>query len=379
MRLRLAAAALALVLSGCPEKKDEGPPPKELAEGRYLAGTAAYLQGNFKEAHEHYAEVKKLNPADARLPAAEGEVYLAEVKLDDALKSFEEAAKLEPKRATTWSRIGYILELKGKRKEAREALDKALELNPKDFNAMESIGDLELKDGNLEGAVKRYLAAADVAPDLNRPVLVMRAVEELLKKNKNAEALVVLEEQSKKGVTAPDVMTELGNQLVAAERLKEAVDAYTVAAKGNPKDPTLWELVGEIQMKLDKPADAEASFRESLRVKDRGVVHASLARLCLARKDKKCVDAELDLALEKASGEEPRELLDIADLLASLGRKKDGLALVTQLADEKEQAEDVELQLRAAKMAKDAGDKAAVKKFCERVVAVDGGAAPKCP
>src|SRR5581483_11119841 len=121
------ATLLGLLLLGCPDK---GPDPKAQAEGNYLAGQAAFLKGNFTEAHEKFAEVRKLNPADPRLPAAEGEVFLAEVKLDQALLSFHEAARLEPKRATTWSRIGYIELLKGNRDEARAALDKALQLNP---------------------------------------------------------------------------------------------------------------------------------------------------------------------------------------------------------------------------------------------------------
>src|SRR4051812_49280438 len=105
MRLTL-APVLVLCLSGCP-KDEPQQDPKAQADGLYLAGTAAYLKGDFKQAHEHYAEVKKLNPSDPRLPAAEGEVYLAEVKLDEALKSFEEASKLDPKRATNWSRLGF--------------------------------------------------------------------------------------------------------------------------------------------------------------------------------------------------------------------------------------------------------------------------------
>ena len=129
--MRLPIALLFIVLAGCPPKDDPPPDPKLQADGLYIAGTAAYMKGEFKQAHEHYAEVKKFNPTDPRLPAAQGEVYLAEVKLDEALKSFEEALKLEPKRATTWSRIGFIHSLKGRPKEAKEALSKALEFNPK--------------------------------------------------------------------------------------------------------------------------------------------------------------------------------------------------------------------------------------------------------
>ena len=62
-----------------------------------------------------------------------------------------------------------------------------------------------------------------------------------------------------------------------------ALLVYTDAARAAPGDPALWDLVGELYLKLAKPADAEAAFRESLRVKDRAVVHVALARLCQLR------------------------------------------------------------------------------------------------
>jgi tetratricopeptide (TPR) repeat protein len=363
-----------LMLAGCP--KDGEPDPKAQAEGLYLAGTAAYLKGDFTEAHQKFAQVRTLNPTDPRLPAAEGEVYLAEVKLDQALLAFQEAQRSDPRRATTWSRIGYIHLLKGNRDEATKALDKALELNPNDFNALEARAEIQLKDGKVDEAIAGFLAAAAVAPDLPRAALVLRAVSELSARERGAEALAVLEDQVKKGVKAPEVLSELGDRLVEANRLPEARDAYREAARANPRDPTLWELVGELNAKLGDAAGAEQAFRESLKVKDRGVVHASLARLCQQRKDEACVWEELDKALQTASGEEPRELFDLADLLASVGRKKDAFLLLKDLADEAEQAGNAPLQVRVAQLARAAGEKDAVKAYCAQ--AADAGAG-KCP
>ena len=363
-----------LLLAGCP--RDDGPDPKAQAEGFYLAGTTAYLKGDFTEAHQKFAQVRTLNPSDPRLPAAEGEVYLAEVKLDQALLAFQEAQRLDPKRGTTWSRIGYIHLLKGNRAEATKALDKALELNPNDFNALEARAEIQLKEGKVDEAIAGFLAAAAVAPDLSRAALVLRAVAELSSRGQAPAALAVLEDQVKKGLKAPDVLTELGDRLVEANRLPEARDAYREAAKRNPKDPTLWELVGELNARLGDPAGAEQAFRESLKVKDRGVVHASLARLCQQRKDEACVKDELDKALQTASGEELRELFDLADLLASVGRKKDAFLLLKDLADEGEQKANGPLQLKVAQLAKEAGEKDAVKAYCAN--AADAGVG-KCP
>ena len=154
--------------------------------------------------------------------------------------------------------------------------------------------------------------------------------------------------------------------------------AYAQAAKADPKDPELWELVGEVQLKLGKVTEAEASFRESLKVRERSVVHAALARLCQQKKDEACAKAELDKALETFSGEELRETLDLGELLASFGRKKDALELLRQVSEESEQKGNTELHLRTARLAKELKDEVTVKAACTRALST-GQAGLKCP
>src|SRR6266498_142608 len=112
--MRAPLALSVLLLCACPAKDDK-PDPKAQADGLYLAGTAAYLKGDFAEAHKMFDEVKKLNPTDPRLPAAIGEVYFAELKIHEAMGQYEEAVKADPKRATNWSRLGYARSLLGDR------------------------------------------------------------------------------------------------------------------------------------------------------------------------------------------------------------------------------------------------------------------------
>lgn len=367
-----------LAASGCKEREPEVD-PRVKADGYYLAGTQAFLKGDFAEAHRRFAEVKALNPADPRLPAAEGEVYLAEGNVEEASRLFEVATRLDPKRATNWSRLGYLYSLKAEtRPKAVEALGEALQLNPRDFNALETSADLQLKEGDLDAAVLNLVQASEAAPESARAELVLKAVGELVKKGRGGDALKLLEAAVQRGTRSPEVLSELGDRLVEASRLPEAVDAYTEAAKGSPKDPTLWELAGEVSFRLDKLPEAEAAFRESLKVKDRGVVHVGLARLCQKKKDEACVKAELDKALQTASGEELRETVDLADLLVSLDRKKDALALLRNVSEEPEQKGNLELHLKVARLAKELKDGTALQAACVRAAA-SGSAGLKCP
>jgi hypothetical protein len=133
-----------------------------------------------------------------------------------------------------------------------------------------------------------------------------------------------------------------------------------------------------VQNKLGHVAEAEQAFQASLKVKDRGVVHVALARLCQAKKDEACIKAELDKALETASGEETRETIELAELLASLGRKKDALALFRSLSEESEQKLNVELHVRTARLARELKDEVTEKAACTRALS-NGQAGIKCP
>lgn len=377
MRRRAAALALAFALTGCPKPGDDVD-PKIKADGYYVAGQASYLKGDFADAHKQFDEVKALNPTDPRLPVAEGELFLAEAKIAEAIERFEAASKADPKRGTTWSRLAYLYAIKGEKPKARIAVDKALAANPKDFNALETLGDLQLGEGKLEEGLKSLSSAIEFAPEGLRAEMVLRLAAELIKRSRDAEVLPLLEDAVKKGVKSPAVLSELGDRLVAAGRLEEALTAYTDAAKGDAKDPTLWELVGEVRQRLGNTAEAEEAFRASLALKDRGVVHVALARICLERRDDACVKAETDRALATSTGEEVRETLELGALLQTVGRKKDALALFNALSEEGEQKGNLELHLRTARLAQELKDEVVVKAACTRALS-NGQAGTKCP
>jgi tetratricopeptide (TPR) repeat protein len=368
-------APRALTLALCAALACSKPPPPSPedahleADGLYLRGQTAYLQGKFAEAHLAFAEVRKLNPTDRRLPSAEAEVYLSESKLDDALPLFEAAVKADPSRGTVWSRLAAIYAIKKQPQKASEAVAKALALNPADSNALETRADLEAERGAIAEAARSLVAAAALAPAAAKEGLITKATQLLGKHEQPKAVLPMLEAAWDAGITGPLVASELGDQLVGAGRLEEAIGAYTRAAEQSPADPSLWELVGELHRQLNRPKEAEAAYRRSLALKDRGVVHAELARLCLAAKDQACVSAELNKALEKSTGESLRETLELAELLKEVGRKKDSLALLRTVAEEPESKGDLELQLKTARLAAEVKDAAAMRAACARVLA----------
>lgn len=371
--MRQAAVLMLVVAVGCGAcKKDEPPPvnPKDEAEGHYVAATAAYLKGDFKEAHAQYDEVRRLSPDDKRLPGAEGELLMAEQRIDEALARFEAAAKLDPKRSTTWSRLGVLYAIKDQKEKSAEALAKAIELNPRDFNAHESLGDAALERGDLDEAVRRYLLASDAAPGKAQAELVVKASTELVKAKQSAKALEVLEQAKGKGVTSVELFQELGDRYVDANRWDDAIASYTSAAE---KDPSVWELIAELELRQNRLEKAEAAWKKAIAAKDQALHHVGLGRVCLARKDTACAEKELDKALTTATGEEVRESMEIAHFLGLLNRKADGLKLLESVSAEEEQVKNEALQLATARLAKELGKTDLVKTACTRIAPV------KCP
>lgn len=369
---------LALVACQKAPPADPGADARLEADGEYLSGQTAFVKGDFKAAHQHFQKVRELVPSDGRLPAAEGEAYLAEGDVAQAVKQFEGAVKLDPRRATNWSRLGYLYTITGTPEQAREALDKALSLNPHDATALEAKGDLALKAGRPDDARALWLEASRYSAPGSRAELVLKAAADLEKRKLLPEARAVLEAAVDAGVSSAELDSELGDVAVQTGAFEAAVVAYTQAAQLNPKDPTLWELVGEAQRRLGHVAQAREAYQASLKVSERGVVHVALARLCQAEKDAPCVSREVDRALATATGEEIRELVDLAELLVSVHREPDALRLLTSVSEEPEQKGNLDVQLLTARVARSLKNETLVKAACTRVLS-SGQPGARCP
>jgi tetratricopeptide (TPR) repeat protein len=376
-RLRVLTLLVLLAAAAC----DDAPKldPKDRAEGLYLKGNAEYLHGDFEQALASFSEMKQLVPNDPRLPAAVGEVYLSMGKYSEAMTEFQASLALDPKRSTTWSRIGFIQAQTGQYDEALRPLRKAIELFPNDFNALEQLAAIHLKRGEKEEAIRHLKLAAQASPDKLKPGYVMQAVELLQQDERHQEALELLQQWVEQGQRGPEVLSALGDEQVRAGMMDRAALTYREAAGKAPKDPSLWELVGQIYASQGKSEDALAAFKESLKVKDRAVIHVAIAQLHLKQKDRKAAEEELGKALETVSGSDQRELIELADLLVTFERKPDALKILSNLAVEPDNAKNVDLQLRTARLARELKDDATMKAACARITGRDGGGAPACP
>jgi tetratricopeptide (TPR) repeat protein len=348
----------------------------EEADGLYVKATSEFLGGNQEEALKLLDACKALRPEDPRLPAAYGEVYMVLRKLKEAKGSFEEAVRRAPQRATNWIRLGTLQMLTGQDAEATRSFQAALERAPGDFNALEGLGEVALKAGNLDEAVKHLVAAADGAPEMSRPMLLLRAVDALADKQRTADAALVLKEAVGRHPTLPaQVHARLGELLVLSGDVEAARGAWEKAAE---LEPSLahGEIVGELRLRAGQLDAAGEAFRNALAPGESAVIRVQLARLALRKGDRVAAELELEAALKGAKGEEARESLELAGLLADMDRKPDALKLLAVISAEPDHAKDSALQLRVARLARELGNKAEAEAACAR--ATKAGA-PACP
>jgi len=297
-------------------------------------------------------------------------------KVKEAKASFEEAVRLAPQRATNWTRLGTLQMLTGQDAEATASFRKALERAPGDYNALEGLAEVALKSGNLDEAVKHFVAAADGAPEVIRSAVLLRVADALAEKQRNADAALVLKEAVGKYAPLPaPVHARLGELLVLSGDVEAARGAWEKAAELEPSAAN-WEIVGELRLRAGQLDGAGEAFRNALVPGESAVIRVQLARLALKRGDRVAAELELAAALKGARGEEARESLELAGLLAEMDRKADALKLLAVISAEPDHARDGALQLRVARLAREVGDQKEVAAACERATRAGAGACP---
>jgi Tfp pilus assembly protein PilF len=365
------AVALLMCLHSCKCLSNTDPATLEnsleAAEGHYLAGKSAYLKGNFLVAQKEFEASKAIRPDDVRLLAAFGELWHSMGQLDEAAKAFEQAVLLEPKRSSNHVHLGQIYLLKGDTVKSTREVDLALSINPDEFRALETKAELLAKASAFPEARDAYVRAFDLAAPSARVDLVNDALSVFRRANQTEMGDRLLEHAARAEPAVASFNHDWGARLVELTRFEDAKEAFARAALADPKDPELFELVGAIEVRLNNRARAEAAFQKSLQIKERALVHLAWANMCRTQKDMACFEKHLEQALKSAKGEETREVVELASVLASVGRQKDALTLLKPVSEEPDEAKNLKLQKQTAAVAHALGDAATESKACQRV------------
>ncbi len=100
-----------------------------------------------------------------------------------AIEVFTEVINLDPNWAEAWNKRATVFYLVGEFQKSQNDIDKVLKLEKRHFGALAGQGLVNIKLENYEKAIKSYKKAMEIYPSMNSPKIMIKYIEELIKKN----------------------------------------------------------------------------------------------------------------------------------------------------------------------------------------------------
>lgn len=116
---------------------------------------AAMLRGDGPGRQRALAELAKATPDDATVWRALGEDAYNQRRFPEAITAFKKSNEVEPD-ANVYNTLGYAEAHAGNEAGARAALEQYAKMRPAEANPFDSLGDVELRVGKYDEAVKFY-------------------------------------------------------------------------------------------------------------------------------------------------------------------------------------------------------------------------------
>jgi len=248
---------------------------KKLAALGYLGSTAASESVSLADPKEHIGELRQMSQAMAAVQRGSNQ---------EAIAIYREVLAKEPKFPDAWAQLGAAYRAAGMLQESINAYKRALEMTPSLRQEIAlSLGSVLLELGDYDDAA----AHAELALPAQEPAarLLLGRVG-LARKD-----FVATERQARLVMGHPSyslaAMVLLGQALVGQRRYPEAMATIEGARgyadkRGVAAPPLLNFVYGDLLARTGRPAEAEASFKEEIRLYPANrQAYASLAVLYL--------------------------------------------------------------------------------------------------
>ena len=124
------------------------------------------------------------HPSDEKLTSLlnEGSRLVQDQKLYKAISIFTDAIELDPTWAEAWNKRATVLYMIGEYQKSQNDIDRVLELEKRHFGALAGQGLVNIQLQNYEKAIKSYQMAEEIYPAMKSPKLMIKQIEELIKK-----------------------------------------------------------------------------------------------------------------------------------------------------------------------------------------------------
>jgi tetratricopeptide (TPR) repeat protein len=210
----------------------------------------------------------QLDPDASEVHTALAAVHYESGKRDDAVTALRRAIDLQPGDAEPHRLLGRILAAQGRVDEGIAQLQAAIRLRPTSFNHYDSLGFVLFTASRYLDAVAAYEKAAEMRPDHAKPYEMLGAIYQM--QGDMDRAIGNYEHAIRLGASAA-AYANLAFAYFTTGEYDKARTALIVAIERDPKKASLHRDLGDVNLKLNRRADARAAYERSIALSEEGL------------------------------------------------------------------------------------------------------------
>lgn len=272
------------------------------AEVHVALGTIYSGLGQFPTAKDELQHALTLRPTSDDAHRVLGEVLAKEGHTDEAIGEYRQAIAIRPNYWQNHNRLAVTLMKIGRYKDAESAYRRITELQPDSSVGFNNLGVVLMMQDDLAGGLKSLTRAADITPkpgtfsNIGTIEYWNGHFDEARKAYLKAIALSPSDASLERNLG--DALSGLADAAGAAGAYKRSLDLAMNQWRVNPNDPAVLSLVGILEAKLNRGADARKHVDQALALapKDSEVYYRSAVIAALARQPDRAI-ADLKQAI----------------------------------------------------------------------------------
>ncbi len=281
-------------------------------DARYQIGYMAWQAKDYKQAEQVFNDLYKTNPKDIRGLVGIVETLVGQNKMADAIQAMQKASDKEPDRQDMKLALANLYVRDLRYDDALKIYNALLQLDPKSSDLLVRVAETERRIGDINTAIETFRRASQAAPTDTKPLLQLGLLMDGTGRRDQAKPIY---EQILK--IQPDHPIALNNlAFIKAEEGVDLDEALTMAQRARQKLPdseNIKDTLGWIYIKKNLSDDAVRIFKE-LVDKDPGnpSFHYHYGMALLQKGDRPSAKREFDIAMKnKPSKDEAGKLREL--------------------------------------------------------------------
>jgi tetratricopeptide (TPR) repeat protein len=236
---------------------------------------------------------------------------------EDAIQEYEKATELDPSQVNDWKALGNLYIKNDQLDEATQAFEKVTELDPKDQDAQRTLSRLYKSSGDADAAIRRMEEVKKLDP--NNTDNLFQLGREYFNISDYDNAIVTFEQLLKLKPNDAMVMEYLGNSLQNKGSYRRAINVYNEAIKIQPENKKIYCEMATCYTELDQFQTGRTYARRALQVDSKyglafiviGEIYEAQAEKCYTARGKKLPEFDDKLVYQLAYEQYERAARDI--------------------------------------------------------------------